>query len=70
MKLIYLFCLVFLMFGCGVKGDPRPPLKPTDIGRGRPGFKGALNVQDMQTNQNENNEESDDEEEDEREKKQ
>ncbi len=27
--------------GCGVKGDPLPPEKPVDLGRGRPTYKRA-----------------------------
>jgi hypothetical protein len=30
-----------MMLGCGVKGDPLPPEKPADIGRGRPTYKRA-----------------------------
>lgn len=26
---------------CGVKGDPLPPLKPVDLGRGQPSYKKA-----------------------------
>lgn len=36
--------MLFLFFGvvaCGVKGDPLPPEKPAEIGRGRPTFKRA-----------------------------
>lgn len=32
--------LVFL--GCGVKGDPQPPLRPPHLGRGEPTFKEAV----------------------------
>ena len=27
--------------GCGVKGDPLPPEKPVELGRGRPTYKRA-----------------------------
>ena len=27
--------------GCGVKGDPLPPEKPAELGRGRPTYKRA-----------------------------
>ncbi|MBC86981.1 MAG: hypothetical protein CL677_07350 [Bdellovibrionaceae bacterium] len=50
---------MFLNIGCGVKGDPRPPLTPTEIGRGRPGFKGALNAQDLQKMQQDDQDEED-----------
>jgi hypothetical protein len=32
--------LVFAL-GCGVRGDPLPPEKPAEIGRGRPTYKRA-----------------------------
>ena len=35
-------CLVALVVaGCGVKGDPVPPEKPVELGRGRPTYKRA-----------------------------
>jgi len=34
-----IFYLAFM--ACGVKGDPRPPLQPIEIGRGRPTFDKA-----------------------------
>lgn len=30
-----------VLCGCGVKGDPLPPEKPLEIGRGRPTYKKA-----------------------------
>lgn len=30
-----------VLSGCGVKGDPLPPEKPLEIGRGRPTYKKA-----------------------------
>jgi hypothetical protein len=35
---VVILCLVS---GCGVKGDPLPPERPIDIGRGRPTYKRA-----------------------------
>ncbi len=32
------FCFVF---GCGVKGDPIPPERPAELGRGRPTYRRA-----------------------------
>lgn len=29
---------ILFNFGCGVKGDPKPPLSPTEIGHGQPSF--------------------------------
>ena len=34
-------CLIFTV-GCGVKGDPRPPLHSANIGRGRPTYRRAM----------------------------
>lgn len=31
-----------ILIGCGVKGDPQPPLKPAHLGRGEPTFKDAV----------------------------
>jgi hypothetical protein len=38
------FIWLFICLGlcaCGVKGDPLPPERPPDLGRGRPTYKGA-----------------------------
>lgn len=43
-----LICIVSLCFfsGCGVKGDPLPPERPPEIGRGKPTFQRATrNIQ-------------------------
>lgn len=41
MKLsLLLFC--FILLGCGVKGDPLPPIEPPHLGRGQPTFKEAV----------------------------
>ena len=32
---------VLVTFGCGVKGDPKPPLTPAALGHGQPSFKRA-----------------------------
>lgn len=29
------------LMGCGVKGDPLPPERPVELGRGRPTYKRA-----------------------------
>jgi hypothetical protein len=39
---------VLALFGCGVKGDPLPPEKPAEIGRGRPTYKRASEEIKMQ----------------------
>lgn len=33
--------LFFFIVACGVKGDPLPPERPAEIGRGRPTYKRA-----------------------------
>lgn len=35
------FLSLFLLLGCGVKGDPMPPEKPPFIGRGEQTYKRA-----------------------------
>jgi hypothetical protein len=35
------FSLVLALPACGVKGDPLPPEKPTELGRGRPTYRRA-----------------------------
>lgn len=30
-----------ILFACGVRGRPQPPLVPADLGRGKPTFKRA-----------------------------
>jgi hypothetical protein len=35
------FSLLIVLGGCGVKGDPLPPEKPPELGRGRPTYKRA-----------------------------
>ena len=38
---------LFLMSGCGVKGDPIPPEQAAEIGRGKPGFERAADELDL-----------------------
>ncbi|MCC7404282.1 MAG: hypothetical protein IT288_07785 [Bdellovibrionales bacterium] len=33
--------LAMVVGGCGVKGDPLPPEKPPELGRGKPSYKRA-----------------------------
>lgn len=40
-KLFMFAALAIVIGGCGVKGDPLPPEKPVEIGRGRPTYKRA-----------------------------
>lgn len=45
-KTICFVATLFLLTSCGVKGDPLPPLKPAELGRGRPTYKRAFrNIQ-------------------------
>lgn len=48
---------ISVLSGCGVKGDPLPPEKPTEIGRGRPTYKKA--VQKIKLQEPEDEEEQD-----------
>lgn len=49
--------LIFLFLGCGVKGDPRPPLEPAVIGSGQPRFsKATEKLKLKKKNQNYKNE--------------
>jgi hypothetical protein len=36
-----LVAVALILNGCGVKGDPLPPEKPVEMGRGRPTYKRA-----------------------------
>lgn len=57
--LILIFALP-LYWGCGVKGDPVPPTKPPDLGRGQPTFKDAVKeIQPAPINTNSKKEEED-----------
>lgn len=60
--------LFFSVVGCGVKGDPLPPERPAEIGRGRPTFKRAtepLRQPNLPSVYDDNDEETKDEKEDE-----
>lgn len=68
-KSLLIACGVWLA-GCGVKGDPLPPEKPADIGRGRPTYKRATedlkiqpksSVHKSKTNTRDEDDEDDDE---------
>lgn len=40
-KFSFLVLTLFVLSACGVKGDPLPPEKPVDLGRGRPTYRRA-----------------------------
>lgn len=37
-----LLTIGFVIQGCGVKGDPLPPERPVEMGRGKPTYKRAF----------------------------
>ena len=41
MKRIILLFAISFSAGCGVKGDPEPPLLPPELGRGQPTYRQA-----------------------------
>lgn len=41
MKISLITMAAWLLCSCGVKGDPLPPEKPSELGRGRPTYKRA-----------------------------
>jgi hypothetical protein len=57
------FILLFLIFtvGCGVKGDPKPPLMPAEIGRGQPSYRRVLKNVSLPQSQEEDEEDANEE---------
>lgn len=41
MKISVIVLLLFWISACGVKGDPLPPERPVELGRGRPTYRRA-----------------------------
>ncbi len=39
-RFVLTFAFCFSIAACGVKGDPKPPANPAEIGKGKPLFKG------------------------------
>ena len=44
MKTVKIFLISMALVGCGVKGDPKPPLTPAALGHGQPSFKRITKV--------------------------
>lgn len=59
-----LIAVLSVLGACGVKGDPLPPEKPAELGRGRPTYKRAtegLKIEKSKSAQEEEDEDKDDE---------
>jgi hypothetical protein len=52
--------------GCGVKGDPLPPDRPPDLGRGRPTYKRAAESLKIEKSPRVKDEDEDEDEDDKR----
>ena len=57
-----LIAAVATLSSCGVKGDPLPPEKPAELGRGRPTYKRATEGIQMEKNKAVKEEEEEDDE--------
>lgn len=68
MKISVVLFAAWMLTACGVKGDPLPPEKPSELGRGRPTYRRAtekIKVEHKRrTDDDEEEKESDDEERD------
>lgn len=40
-KFLLMILMISSICGCGVRGDPVPPLQPTELGRGQPTYREA-----------------------------
>lgn len=63
-RLFLLLWLVYCVSACGVKGDPLPPDRPAEIGRGSPTYQRAtenLNMHFDEQNEDEDESRSEDE---------
>lgn len=64
-KFSFWILTIWLLSNCGVKGDPLPPEKPVDLGRGRPTYKRAtegIEIKKSIHDEEEKEEEGDEEE--------
>lgn len=62
-KISLFFLFLFGLCACGVKGDPLPPEKPAELGRGRPTYKRATEGIKVERKRRSADEEEKDEEE-------
>jgi hypothetical protein len=63
---VLLAIMTFVLMGCGIKGDPKPPGVPVEIGRGKPTYRKAMKkVKVDYKNDDDESDEKDKEEEDE-----
>jgi hypothetical protein len=61
-KFSLIVVLLAPLLGCGVRGDPLPPEKPAELGRGRPTYRRATEGLKIQrTNQDVKTDEEEDE---------
>lgn len=67
---LFLASALLSLIGCGVKGDPLPPERPAELGRGRPTYRKATegirvekarNLQEDDESDSDHDEENDDE---------
>ena len=59
---ISVLLFAFAIAACGVRGDPVPPKKPSDLGRGQPTYRKAtekIPLQNYSPNEDEEKEEKD-----------
>ncbi len=64
MKTSLLLIFLFAICACGVKGDPLPPEKPAELGRGRPTYKKA--TQDIRVEKKRRTEDDDEDKDEDR----
>ncbi|MGE4133169.1 MAG: lipoprotein [Bdellovibrionales bacterium] len=66
-RLLLAIISLFWVGGCGVKGDPLPPEKPAELGRGRPTYKRATESIEVKRRRYQEDEDETDTDEEERE---
>ena len=56
LKIVFIGIATLVLTACGVKGDPLPPKKPAEVGRGQPTYRKAtekIPLQKYQPNEDE-----------------